>query len=160
MQLADLTAVVLHPHPSMGGDSSHPFVVAVADRLAARGATVATPDVHNPDVLAAATALDANILVGYSWGSIVVSHASPTGLAARVLVAPPISMTLGAVDAAPVPTLVLVPEHDQYGDLDTTRAQFAEHPRAAVELVAGADHFLWGHVDAIADRVVNWLSAT
>jgi alpha/beta superfamily hydrolase len=143
----------------MGGDSWLTFVVAVADRLAGRGATVATPDVYNPHVQAVATALDANILVGYSWGSIVVSHASPAGLAARVLVAPPVSMTLGAVDAA-VPTLVLVPEHDQYGDLERTRAQFAEHPRATVEVIAGADHFLWGHVDAIADRVVDWLSAT
>jgi alpha/beta superfamily hydrolase len=64
-------------------------------------------------------------------------------------------MTVG-VDAT-APTLVLVPEHDQYGDLEATRALFADHPHATVEVVAGADHFLWGHVEAIADRVVGWL---
>ena len=157
MTLEGTAAVVLHPHPSMGGDSSHPFVVAVASRLAARGVEVTTPDLRDPDVTKAPP-LDANILVGYSWGSVVVSHASPDALAARVLVAPPVSMALG--NDATTPTLVLVPEHDQYGDLDATRAAFADHAHATVEVIPGADHFLWGHVDAIADRIAAWVDAT
>jgi alpha/beta superfamily hydrolase len=155
------SAVVLHPHPSMGGDSSHPFVTAVATRLAAQGVEVSTPDLRDPDVAqaAAAIAADATYLIGYSWGSVVVSHASPSTLAARVLVAPPVTMTLGAA-VADAPVLVLVPEHDQYGDLEATRAAFTDHPGATVEVIPGADHFLWGSIDAIADRVVDWLAAT
>jgi alpha/beta superfamily hydrolase len=151
-------AVVVHPHPSMGGDSSHPFVTAVAARLAAQGVDVATPDLRNPDVAVAAQSLasDARYLIGYSWGSVVVSHASSPELAARVLVAPPVSMTLGDA-VGDVPVLVLVPEHDQYGDLDATRAAFADCAEATVEVIPGADHFLWGSVDTIADRVVAWL---
>jgi dienelactone hydrolase len=145
----------------MGGDSSHPFVTSVAVRLAARGAHVATPDLPDPDIAQAARALprEANILIGYSWGSVVVTHAAPAGLAARVLVAPPVTMTLGRAEWA-VPTLVLVPEHDQYGDLEATRAAFADHPHATVEVIPAADHFLWGSIDGIADRVVDWLTAT
>jgi uncharacterized protein len=158
VNLEGVTAVVLHPHPAMGGDSSHPFVVAVAAQLTARGAAVTTPDVHDPDVANAAQLLDGRILIGYSWGSIVVSHAATDDLAARVLVAPPAAMPLSAQDEA-VPTLVLVPEHDQYGDLDATRAAFARHPNATVEVIPSADHFLWGSIDAIADRIVDWLVA-
>ena len=138
----------------MGGDSSHPFVVEVASRLSALGVEVATPDLHDPNVATAAPALgDAQFLIGYSWGSVVVSHAQPAGLLARVLVAPPVSMELGDVTATP--TLVLVPEHDQYGDVETTRALLAG---ATIEVVPGADHFLWGHVDPIAARAVEWLA--
>jgi alpha/beta superfamily hydrolase len=159
MLLAGCSAIVLHPHPSMGGDSSHPFVVAVAERLRARGVEVATPDVRDPDVAKAASSLgDANLLIGYSWGSVVASHAASGDLQARVLVAPPVSMTLGS--DATTPTLVLVPERDQYGDVDATKEVFADHAGATVEVIPGADHFLWGHVESIADRVVAWLEAT
>ncbi|MDP1793209.1 MAG: alpha/beta fold hydrolase [Acidimicrobiales bacterium] len=159
-------AVVLHPHPSMGGDSSHPFVVDVAARLAALGATVATPDLHDPDVTTSAAALtdvaqslecDRVVLVGYSWGSIVASHATPARLAGRVLVAPPASMPLGA-SGAMTPTLVLVPENDQYGGPDATQAALAGHLLVAMEVIPGADHFLWGSIEAIAQRCADWLT--
>jgi alpha/beta superfamily hydrolase len=162
VSLEGTAAVVLHPHPSMGGDSSHPFVVEVATRLAALGVNVATPDLRDPDVAKSAPMVQAlmetmggerKILVGYSWGSIVVSHANPSGLAARVLVAPPAQMALGS-NTADVPLLVLVPENDQYGDLDTTRATFGDR----VEVIPGADHFLWGAIDSIGQRVVDWLA--
>lgn len=154
MDLTGTSAVIVHPHPSMGGDSSHPFVVEVANRLSARGVQVATPDFDDPNVATAAPALgDAQFLVGYSWGSVVVSHAHPPGVVARVLVAPPASMELGDVTATP--TLVLIPEHDQYGDLEATEAALGD---ADIEIIPGADHFLWGHIDEIATRVVDWLA--
>lgn len=156
--------MVLHPHPEMAGDASHPFVVEVAKRLTALGLQVATPDLRDPDIATSATALravaesidaDGCILVGYSWGSVVVSHAAPTALAARVLVAPPVSLGAG-VAVVDVPTLVLVPEHDQFGDIDVTRAAYGGQELATVEEVRGADHFLWGSIDVIADRIAQW----
>lgn len=141
----------------MGGDSSHPLVVAIADGLHAAGLNVATPNITDPDVPLAAgeVALLADemgaervVLVGYSWGSVVVSHAHPDNVVARVLIAPPSSMPLGAPgDEA---RLMLVPEHDQYGGPDA----FAG---ASIEIIPGEDHFLWGSIDTIAKRSVDWL---
>ena len=164
MALDGVAAIVLHPHPSMGGDSSHPFVVDVAARLESLGATVVTPDLQDPDVATAATALnelcaslpgDRRLLVGYSWGAVVSSHATPDGLVARVLVAPPGSMQLGGAAEA-IPTLVLVPENDQFGGPDATAAALEGRLLVAIEVVPGADHFLWGSIDSIAERCVDW----
>lgn len=151
-------AVVLHPHPSMGGDSSHPFVQTTAALLRMTGTDVITPDLRDPDVGASAAELtrladtvegDRLLLIGYSWGSIVTSHASPGRLAARVLVAPPGQMPLGNIST--VPSLALLPEHDQFGG--------AVLPESTLcEVVRGADHFLFGHVDLIAKRAVEWIS--
>ncbi len=143
----------------MGGDSSHPFVVTVAAMLRARGFETLTPDLRDPDVATSAAALtevaelldcDRLFFVGYSWGSIVTSHAKPARLAARVLVAPPGLMPLG--DVSTLPTLALLPENDQYGGalLPAT---------VASEVILRADHFLWGFVDEIATRCVDWISA-
>ena len=166
MTFDDAAAVILHPHPAMGGDSSHPFVVDVAARLTALGVTVVTPDIADPDVdraseavrgLAESVAAERRFLVGYSWGSVVTAHASPAGLVARVLVAPPASMDLGVPSS--VPMLVLVPEHDQFGGPDATKNALADQPRATMEVIPGADHFLWGSIEAISQRCVDWLRA-
>lgn len=144
----------------MGGDSSHPIVVGVAAGLARLGWEVATPDLHDPDVSAAAASVEERAaalgtervaLVGYSWGSVVASHAKPPGLCARVLIAPPAAMPLGATLHA-IPFLALVPENDQYGGPAATTI--------AHEVVAGADHFLWSALDAFIARTVEWLTAS
>jgi len=163
-------AVVLHPHPAMGGDRHHPLVVAVSKGLAAVGIAALRPDLDNPDIAASTAALeqlaadlapdvgtDRVVLVGYSWGSIVASMAAPAGLAALVLVAPPVGMF--AVPAPHVPTLVLVPAHDQYGSPDAVHAAMDDHEHATIEVVEGCDHFLAGAVDRLATRAVTWLSA-
>lgn len=151
-----MRAVVLHPHPSMGGDSSHPLVVAIAQQLRAAGVDVTTPDIREPDVAAAAaqlSALDVRWLVGYSWGSVVASHATPADLAARVLIAPPASMPLGGDTSTP--TLAILPERDQFGGPDS----FVAGPNVTREVVPGEDHFLWGAIDVVAARCVAWLLA-
>ena len=55
--IATSSAVVVHPHPAMGGDRHHPLVVAVAEGLAATGITALRPDLDNPDISVSATAL-------------------------------------------------------------------------------------------------------
>jgi alpha/beta superfamily hydrolase len=168
-------AVVLHPHPAMGGDRHHPLVVAVCDGLAAAGVAALRVDLRDPDVDASAqtveaiaadlrrdTGADRVVLVGYSWGSAVAARATPTGLLARVLVAPPAAM-LGSDLAAglrssSVPALLLVPAHDQYGPPDEVCAALGDSPNAAIEVVEGTDHFLAGAVARIATRAVAWIS--
>lgn len=169
---ATAAAVVLHPHPAMGGDRHHPLVTAVAEGLAAGGIAALRLDLTDPDVAASATALEeaaayllseAGVsrlyLVGYSWGSVVVTLAAPMGLAARVLVAPPVaSFAFAAADD--VPALVLVPAHDQYGGPDAVEQAIGSWPAVTVEVVQGCDHFLAGAVDRIATRSVEWLTGS
>jgi alpha/beta superfamily hydrolase len=165
-------AVVVHPHPAMGGDRHHPLVVAVAVGLAGAGVASLRVDLQDPDVAASAEALTARatqlrteldvdhlLLVGYSWGSLVTALAAPAGLAARVLVAPPVAtVDLPALDG--VPALLLVPAHDQYGGPDAVRAAVEGSPTTTIEVVAGTDHFLAGAISRIADRAVEWLTAS
>jgi len=166
---ATAAAVVLHPHPSMGGDRHHPVVVALAEGLAAAGVASLRLDLLDPDLAAASRALaetagslraevevDRLLLVGYSWGSVVTARTSVAGLAARVLIAPPISH----VDLPPQPerTLVLVPAHDQYGPPAQVDDALRSWPDVTIEVVDGCDHFLAGAISRIADRTVSWLT--
>jgi alpha/beta superfamily hydrolase len=161
-------AVVLHPHPGMGGDRHHPLVVELATRLSAAGVTALRLDLLDPSVPTAAAALEAEVdglrtetaaervlLVGYSWGAAVAAHAAPDGLAARVLVAPPVTML--DLPARPEPALVLVPAHDQYGPPGDVEAALGSWPDATVEVVPGCDNFLAGAVARISERAVSWL---
>jgi uncharacterized protein len=175
----DVAAVVLHPHPGMGGDRHHPLVVAVADGLAARGIAALRPDLTDPNPEVSAVALEELsielladlgaqrlVLVGYSWGSIVTVRAQPDALAARVLIAPPVSgFELGGTDGTP--TLVLVPAYDQFGPPDAVSAALDGWVDTAMEVIEGTDHFLAGAVTRIAgavtriaERVVEWVVAT
>lgn len=166
---ATAAALVLHPHPARGGNRHHPLVVAVAEGLAGGGVAALRLDLPDPDVAVSASALvDATegllaevgtarlLLVGYSWGSAVASLAAPTGLVARVLVAPPVH-SFAFADPTPVPALALVPVHDQYGGPDAVRAAMGAWASTTVEVVEGCDHFLAGAVSRIADRAVAWL---
>jgi len=163
-------AVVLHPHPAMGGDRHHPLVVAVSEGLAAAGWAALRPDLTEPDPLAAAPALEALAvqlladtgatrlaLVGYSWGSVVSALADPPALERRVLVAPPAGMMDVSI-TGPEPALVLVPAHDQYGPPDAVRAALGGRPDTDIELVEGCDHFLAGAVARISSRAVGYLT--
>jgi alpha/beta superfamily hydrolase len=173
---ARAAAVVLHPHPGMGGDRHHPVVVAVAEALAGDGLGALRVDIAAPDPAVAVADLvaaaelaqhelgaDSVVLIGYSWGSLVTAMApSDEAVVARVLVAPPVSMhSLDGTPAASdgVPTLVLVPAHDQFGPPDAVRDALGGWAHATVEEVPMADHFLVGHSAAVADRVAAWTAA-
>jgi alpha/beta superfamily hydrolase len=153
----------------MGGDRHHPLVVSLAEGLAEAGVVTLRLDLRDPSVSAAAGALASEassftkevgaerlLLVGYSWGAAVVALTSLDGLAARVLVAPPV--TTLELPPQPEPTLVLVPEHDHYGPPADVDAALADWPDTTVEIVDGCDHFLAGAIARITDRTVSWLT--
>jgi len=162
-------AVVLHPHPSMGGNRHHPLVVSLSEGLAAKGIAALRPDIIDPNPAVAAEELDRMatgwlaevgavelVLAGYSWGSVVTTLASVPA-AKRVLVAPPVSsLALGAPTGSP--TLVLVPAGDQYGPPDAVREAIGGWPATTIEAVEGTDHFLAGAMSRIATRAVEWLA--
>lgn len=164
-----LAAVVVHPHPGMGGDSSHPLVSTIARRLDEAGVAAATPNIGDPDFARAssdlahiasdhmvATGADRLVLVGYSWGSVVSTLVSVGGLVGRVLIAPPVKMmSLGPDDH--LGGLVLVPTHDDYGGPEAVGHALDGHDGFVIEPIDGADHFLVGAVDRVAERVVAWV---
>ena len=170
-EASDLAAVVLHPHPGMGGDRHHPLVVAIATGLASAGVASLRIDLRDPDVSLAASQMDALrctlldhtgatqlVLVGYSWGAVVAATASATSLRARVLIAPPVATADLAAPPDGAPALVLVPAHDQFGPPDVAQQTFASWPDTEVEVVEGCDHFLAGAIQRIADRAVGWVT--
>ncbi len=165
-------AVVLHPHPGMGGDRHHPLVVAIAEGLAGAGIAALRLDLTQPDPrdavapletaaaqLLADTGSERLVLVGYSWGSAVAARAALPQLTHRVLVAPPVTMLEVGEDDG-IPALVLVPAHDQFGPPDAVRAALGGRTTTTIEIVEGTDHFLAGAVARVADRAVGWLTGT
>ena len=168
--MATAAAVLLHPHPGMGGDRHHPLMVALAEGLSAVGVSALRLDLTDPSVPAAAgvlaveaahlrreTGVDRLLFVGYSWGAAVAAHTSTEGLAARVLVAPPVTML--DLPAQPERTLVLVPAHDQYGPPDAVKGALGGWQDTTIEVIDGCDHFLAGAIARTADRVVSWVAS-
>jgi uncharacterized protein len=167
--VASAAAVVLHPHPSMGGDRHHPLVVTLAEGLAAAGVAALRLDLHDPDFATSSEALskiadelrlevgvDRLLLVGYSWGAVVTARTSVDGVAARLLIAPPVAHV--DLEPKPEPTLVLVPAHDQYGPPAEVERVMGSWPDATVEVIDGCDHFVAGAIARISDRAVAWLT--
>lgn len=168
-------AVVCHPHPAYGGDRHNPVVDRIFHSLAATGATVLRFDfrpggdgsgTEQHDVLAGVDRVASRLppglplwLIGYSFGAdIALSVGDPrvTGWAA---VAPPLHFgpppRAAAADERPV--LVVAAERDRFSPPGRLREATASWPHATLTVVPGADHFLVGAADQVADVVVAWL---
>ena len=181
---ARAAAVLTHPHPRYGGDRralvTHALFVGLPRhgiatfRFDFRGAggsggTHDGGDAERLDVQAALEDLAWRcpglplVLCGYSFGADVAAavdggrHPTP---AARVLVAPPLAVlpahawTLGRDG---VPTLVLVPEHDQFCPPATAAVRLADRADVHLRTVAQADHFLAGFTTAVVEAVVRFV---
>ena len=171
------TAVVMcHPHPAYGGDMRVPVLNELMAGLSSAGHGVlrfnfrsagrstGTHDgggAERLDVEAAVATARAQwagadlVLLGYSFGA-DVSLAAPVDPSKRVLIAPP--LRFGDVAPPACPTLLLVPEHDQFSPPDRARKVTAGWPDVTVEVLAGADHFLSGAIGPITRRTVDWLA--
>jgi alpha/beta superfamily hydrolase len=160
-------AVLLHPHPSYGGDQHNVVITALWRALGDAGARVVRFDFASADVDAcvaqAVAAIDSLppdapvAMVGYSFGGIVASRVLDQRVAAWVLVAAPVLD--GPIGGDPRPKLVLVPAHDQFLTPADARRALVDWQATTVEEVALADHFLHGVTGAVAARVVDWLSS-
>ena len=170
-------AVLCHPHPRFGGNRLNAVVAALFRRLPAAGITALRFDFRagagadggdladeRLDVVAALDEVARTVpgaplfLAGYSFGAGVALGVEHSAVAAMVAIAPPLGVMPIARPPA-VPTLVLVPAHDQFTPPATASTVAAGWPAATVETMAGADHFLVGHAAAVADRAAEWLVA-
>lgn len=169
-------AVIAPPHPLYGGTLDNPVVLAIADglRRAGTGALAfnwrgvegsqgtATDDLEAAvdDYLAAARTLEGTAPIyaaGYSFGAgtALLAASSEPRFAGVILLAPPVGMiSAAALTAVRAPLLIVVGDDDDYAPLPQLRAALVARPDAALEVIAGADHFFhFGGIQAIAARV-------
>lgn len=160
------TAVLLHPHPDMGGDRYHPAVQALYDGLPIStlrfSFTSSSPPVARAEALQAIelAADPAVVLVGYSFGADIALSIGDERILGWFAVAPPLSIGDPATFAAaadPRPKRLSVPEHDQFSPPGRATALTADWRATTVEILAGSDHFLVGHTAAVVDAVTAWL---
>jgi alpha/beta superfamily hydrolase len=166
--------VICHPHPDHGGDRFNIVVDTLFQALPRHGLAATRFDFRRPvagrgeqaemDVRAmihatAAAVPDAiMVLAGYSFGAGVGLSvaASSAEISAIVAIAPPAPMIPLDV-VAQVPTLAIVPAHDQFGPPIAIAPIVAAWPRGSMVVVESADHFLAGHTATVATRVIAWL---
>jgi uncharacterized protein len=165
---APLTAVLLHPHPDMGGDRFNHVVDAIYRALPPAGLSVARfdlsssdPSQAHADTLLAIDTIGAPhvALVGYSFGADVALGVTDGRVAGWFAVAPPLrfgDFTTIASDARP--KNLLVPELDQFSAPDRVRELTSGWSNVSVASLGGADHFLHGHSAAVADAVRRWVA--
>jgi alpha/beta superfamily hydrolase len=172
-----MAAIICHPHPQYGGDRFNNVVTALfaalppSDIAALRfdfrsefsgGAGERLDAVAAIDDVAAAVPDVPIVALGYSFGAMIALRLDDERVTALVLVAPPLAMAPD-VAAPRVPTLVLVPAHDQFSPPAVSApivARWAASTPAPIEhrAIEMADHSLVGHTGTVADQVKDWLS--
>lgn len=168
-------AVLSHPHPLYGGDMRNPLIDALFRALPLAGISTlrynfrgagksgGEHDEGRAEQLDARAAFDAAaalgakvVSVGWSFGADVSLAASHDQLIGWVAIASPLRIVTPADMAAATderPKLLLVPEHDQYRSPTDAAEITASWANTSLETIEGADHFLFGHEQRVADRV-------
>jgi len=170
---ARAAAVLLHPHPDMGGDRFNNVVSELYRTLPAAGVVTIRFDFSTSRIDAAASealeALDvldavdelpaevARLLVGYSFGGGVAATITDERLAGWFLVAPAISTVEPTIGGDPRPKAIVTAQHDQFFPPDDVEAMTAGWQGCEVTSVAGADHFFVGRTDVVAERCLEWI---
>lgn len=145
------SALLLHPHPDMGGDRFNVVVGALYAALPPAGVTAVRFD-FSSSVTESAVAdtiemLDAlpippRYLVGYSFGAGIAAIVDDARVDGRVLIAPPTSI------ASSESVFVIRAQHDQF---------FAPEKLGADVVVGGADHFFIGRTDEVVEQTLGFL---
>jgi alpha/beta superfamily hydrolase len=173
-------AAVCHPHPLYGGDMNNNVVVAVCQALAEAGIAslrfnyrgVGRSEGKYGDGVGerrdAAAALDylrrltqvdrGKVgIIGYSFGATMTLMAADEQVAAVAAISLP-AFSQGVVDLAiRSPTLLLSGEQDEIApaaSLATVSHMIGS--QCQVTVVAGADHFWWGHEKEVAELVARF----
>lgn len=167
---APALALLLHPHPDMGGDRHNHVIGALFRGLPAAGIGAARFDfttsamdqavAETVDALEEAVAAAPGsmvVVVGYSFGAMVASRVTDERVAGWFLVAPPIDhLDLVTLAGDPRPKALAVPEHD-FSPPDRVAEVTTGWPATERQVVPGADHFLATTTDTVVRQVVAWV---
>ncbi len=172
-----MAAIICHPHPQYGGTRFNNVVTALFAALPPAGIAALRFDFREEfsggagerlDALAAIDDVAAAVpgvpivALGYSFGAMIALGLDDERVTALGLVAPPLAMAPD-VAAPTVPTLVLIPAHDQFSPPSVSApivARWAASTSAPIKhrTIEMADHSLVGHTGTVADQVTAWLS--
>ena len=159
-------AVLLHPHPDMGGDRYNNVVTALYEALPQAGVSALRFDFSGSDLDLAVedtrAALDRMptepcFVVGYSFGGGVAATITDERVAGWYLVAPALTMFEPAIGDDPRPKAVAAAEHDRF--FSPARLEMATADGAATErsTITGADHMFVGRTDEVSKQCLDWL---
>jgi alpha/beta superfamily hydrolase len=165
---ATITAVLVHPHPDMGGDRFNHVVDAVYRALPRAGVSAARFDLSSSDpaqahadTLLAIDTIGAPrvAMVGYSFGADVALGVADPRVAGWFAIAPPLRFGDFVAIAADIrPKVLLVPELDQFSPPGRASELTSGWASARVMSLSHADHFLNGHSLAVAEAVRGWVT--
>jgi alpha/beta superfamily hydrolase len=175
------TVVLSHPHPQYGGDMHNPLIDELIRSLPAAGiATLrynfrgvgGSTGSHGSGVaerLDAAAAFRQAVELGvdgplvscgWSFGADVSLASDDASLGAWIGIAAPLAIVDPSEMVAPNdarPTLLLVPEHDQFRTPDSAAEASAGWTSTTLVTIPGGDHFLMGRAAAVAEQVVEFV---
>ena len=168
-------AVITHPHPLYGGDMYNPVVECLQGVFQNRGYTTLRFNFRGvgksegryddgngeaQDVLSAMRHLQTLgvsrfDLAGYSFGTWVNARIpdDPDVIARSTMVSPPVAF-IDFSDGAKMPNLSLVVtgSRDEIAPAAQIRPLLSQwNPDVAFEIIEGADHFYWGHLDVLRE---------
>jgi len=183
LELVDGTAgvVITHPHPLYGGDMENGVVESIVQvyrshgystlRFNFRGAGMSQgryddgrgeqADVRSAIQFLASHGKTRIDLAGYSFGAWVNALAMPppSPVNGLILVSPPVAfLDFSSVGFLAPLKLVVAGSQDQFAPPERIRALLPTwNPKARFEVIAGADHFYWGHTEELETILTGYL---
>ena len=160
-------AVLLHPHPDMGGDRHNNVVSALFDALPSHGVTALRFDFSSSNVdTAAAETLEAIelldgsplFLVAYSFGGGVAATIDDARVAGWFLIAPALTMVEPSIGGDDRPKAITAAEHDRFFSPARLEAATADWDATEHSVVTGTDHMFVGRTDELAEQALDWLT--
>jgi alpha/beta superfamily hydrolase len=161
------SAVLLHPHPDMGGNQHNNVISALYERLPSIGITPHRFDFASSDleqaraqaVAAIEAAGEPVYLIGYSFGGGVAATIDHPGVLAWGLIAPALTLFEPVIGPDPRPKHVIAGERDAWFDPEMLTAATATWAATTIAVVAGADHFFGGGGDTrAAELITGWIA--
>jgi alpha/beta superfamily hydrolase len=162
------TAVLLHPHPDMGGNQHNNVISALYAALSAAGITPHRFDFVSSDpqaacdqAIAAVEAADSPVyLVGYSFGGAVAASLDHPSIAAWCLIAPALTIMTPVVGPDARGKFVLGAENDAWLGPDVLCESTEDWVSTSYAVLPAADHFFAGRAaDDAAALIVRYIEA-
>jgi alpha/beta superfamily hydrolase len=159
-------AILLHPHPDMGGDRYNNVVDALYRLLPDEGVSAlrfdfsgSELDVAVADTMAAIERMptEPRFLVAYSFGGGVAATIEDERIAGWYLIAPALTMFEPVIGDDPRPKAIVAAEHDRFFSPARLEAATSEWEATERTTITGVDHMFVGRTDEVAKQCLEWI---